>query len=81
RLLRKEGFSCVALEGTSEEGMGSPPTGAVVVVLGGEGTGLRPLVTKRCGRSIRIPMTGRVGSLNVSAAAAVAFHWVVSRRG
>lgn len=46
-------------------------SGRVVLVLGGEGTGIRPRVAKGCDAMVRIPTSGRVGSLNVSAAAAV----------
>lgn len=45
--------------------------GRVVLVLGGEGGGIRPRVAKACDAMVRIPTVGRVGSLNVSAAAAV----------
>jgi len=44
---------------------------SAVIVLGAEGAGLRPRVREVCDRLVRIPMRGRVGSLNLSTAAAV----------
>jgi 23S rRNA (guanosine2251-2'-O)-methyltransferase len=46
-------------------------TGKAVLVLGSEGSGLRPRVAGACDALVSIPLHGRVGSLNVSAAAAI----------
>jgi 23S rRNA (guanosine2251-2'-O)-methyltransferase len=50
------------------------------VVLGAEGTGLRRLVRESCDWLVRIPMAGRVESLNVSVAAGVVVFEAVRQR-
>jgi 23S rRNA (guanosine2251-2'-O)-methyltransferase len=45
--------------------------GRLILVLGGEGSGLRPRVAEACDELVRIPTAGEVGSLNVSVAAAI----------
>lgn len=52
----------------------SPPwsadlTGSTILVLGGEGKGLRPRVASSCDGLLALPQGGKVESLNVSAAA------------
>ncbi|HMJ73639.1 MAG TPA: 23S rRNA (guanosine(2251)-2'-O)-methyltransferase RlmB [Solirubrobacterales bacterium] len=44
--------------------------GPTVLVLGGEGKGIRPRVASACDGLIALPQSGKVDSLNVSAAAA-----------
>ena len=46
-------------------------SGRSVLVLGSEGSGLRPRVAETCDELVSIPVAGRVGSLNASVAAAV----------
>ncbi len=55
--------------------------GKVVVVLGSEGRGLRPRVAAGCDVLIRLPQRGRVGSLNVSTAAAALVYGILHLRG
>jgi 23S rRNA (guanosine2251-2'-O)-methyltransferase len=54
--------------------------GRAVLVLGSEGKGIRPRVASRCDELVSIPTKGRVGSLNVSVAAAVVLFEAVRQR-
>ena len=51
----------------------------LAVILGTEGDGLAGSTIARCDYTVKIPMTHGVDSLNVAAAAAVAF-WQLRRR-
>ena len=54
--------------------------GALVLVLGGEGAGLRPRVAASCDLLISIPVYGAIESLSVSVAAAVLLYAVAGSR-
>src|SRR5437660_6995344 len=49
-------------------------TRASAIVLGGEGTGLHRLVSEHCDALVRIPVNGRIESLNVSVAAGIVLY-------
>lgn len=55
-------------------------SGSTVLVLGGEGGGIRPRVAAACDGLIALPRRGAVGSLNVSAAAAALLFEAVRQR-
>jgi 23S rRNA (guanosine2251-2'-O)-methyltransferase len=52
----------------------------VVLVLGSEGSGLRPRVAGACDELIAVPLLGRVQSLGVSAAAAAVLYEILQNR-
>jgi 23S rRNA (guanosine2251-2'-O)-methyltransferase len=55
-------------------------SGAVALVVGGEGAGLPRLVKESCDAIVSIPMRGRVASLNAGSAAAVVLYEISHRR-
>jgi 23S rRNA (guanosine2251-2'-O)-methyltransferase len=79
--MKKKNIWVVGLDLATENDLGDIyPDTDLCLVLGSEGKGMRPLIRKTCDTLVRIPMTGRVNSLNVSVSAGVALHDVVSRR-
>lgn len=70
-----------------EAGPGATPLeqadlqGAVALVVGSEGEGMRRLVRESCDFLVRIPMRGRVASLNAAVAGAVVLYAVWAARG
>ncbi|MBU8900056.1 23S rRNA (guanosine(2251)-2'-O)-methyltransferase RlmB [Corallococcus sp. M34] len=54
--------------------------GPLALVVGAEGSGVREGVLKHCDFRLRIPMAGRVGSLNASVSAAILLYEVARQR-
>lgn len=50
------------------------------LVMGGEGSGLRPLVARTCDFLVSLPMRGKISSLNVASATAALCYEVVRQR-
>jgi 23S rRNA (guanosine2251-2'-O)-methyltransferase len=79
--LKAAGVWTVGLAGEATESYDTVDyTVPTAFVLGAEGSGLRRLVRERCDRLVRIPMGGRVNSLNVSVAAGVALFEAARQR-
>jgi len=78
--IKEAGFWCVGLDGAATTVIAEADlSGRVALVLGAEGHGLRRLTREHCDHLVRIPISGRVESLNVATAAAVALYEVARR--
>jgi 23S rRNA (guanosine2251-2'-O)-methyltransferase len=78
--LRERGYLLVGLDSTGDIDLGDAPLRApLALVLGAEGKGLRQLTRATCDRVARLDLPGRIKSLNVSNAAALALY-VASKR-
>jgi 23S rRNA (guanosine2251-2'-O)-methyltransferase len=70
--------------GTSADGTASiydlDGTLDLMVVIGSEGKGIRPLIREKCDFCVHIPLRGKIPSLNASAAGAVALYEIVRQR-
>jgi 23S rRNA (guanosine2251-2'-O)-methyltransferase len=88
--LKDHGFTCIGFDEHTDmtladmslanmtitsttEGQENRPE-KIALVMGAEGTGLRQLVAKKCDFLVRLPTQGRIASLNVSNAAAIALY-------
>ena len=78
---KQAGAWCYGADGAATTAYDEPDySGAVVLVMGAEGTGLRPRVAKSCDALVALPLHGRIESLNASAAATVLMYEIVQRR-
>jgi 23S rRNA (guanosine2251-2'-O)-methyltransferase len=77
--LQDAGFTTIGLDGAATRTIYDEPCpeGRVALVVGSEGSGLSRLVRERCDLLVALPMRGRVGSLNASAALAAALYGYV----
>jgi len=80
-----KGEGCWVVGGVAAGAETLPPwrldlRGPVAIVMGSEGRGLRPLVARTCDALTRIPLAGRLGSLNVAAAGAALLYEVQRQR-
>lgn len=80
--LQGAGFTVVGLDGDAPRSIfdADRPDGRIAVVVGSEGRGMSRLVRERCDLLVSLPITGRVGSLNASAALAAALYGFVLPR-
>ena len=79
--LKKAGlwFSGAEADGTLEF-QKADLKGPIGLVVGGEGRGISRLVAEHCDQLIRLPMWGRINSLNVSVATGVLLYEIRRQR-
>jgi 23S rRNA (guanosine2251-2'-O)-methyltransferase len=70
--LKKEGFTVVGAEEDGELLVSKlKVVGSLALVVGGEGGGISRLVKENCDYLVKIPMQGKINSLNASVSAAI----------
>ena len=78
--LKKEGLWAAAADTRGGQMYKAPLDGPLAIVIGGEGSGSGRLVREKCDFSVKIPMRGKITSLNASVAAGVLLYEIVRRR-
>jgi 23S rRNA (guanosine2251-2'-O)-methyltransferase len=79
--LKQAGVWLVGTAGEAEQSLyDCDLKGALAVVMGGEGKGLRRLTREQCDLLVKLPMAGTVESLNVSVATGVTLYEAVRQR-
>lgn len=80
-LLKERGFWIYGLDGEADKDYTqSDYSGPVALVIGSEGKGLSARTRKSCDVLVKLPMLGRVESLNASVATAVCLYEVLRQR-
>ena len=81
RALQEQGVWFVGTAGEATQDIYQAKlTGALAIVMGAEGDGMRRLTRETCDDLIKIPMAGTVSSLNVSVASGVCLFEAVRQR-
>jgi 23S rRNA (guanosine2251-2'-O)-methyltransferase len=80
--LKAEGIWLVGTAGEATQSLYQVDLrGALAIVMGGEGKGLRRLTREQCDLLVKLPMAGSVESLNVSVACGISLYEAVRQRG
>jgi len=80
--LKEHGYWIVGLHSKSRETIYERTfPSRLAILIGSEGTGVRPLNLRECDLTVSIPMLGKVSSLNVSVAGAVFLYELVRQSG
>ena len=80
--LKDENIWAIGLDGSPESQPASQVNlkGGLALVVGSEGSGMRRLVRERCDVLMRLPMRGKIESLNAAVAGSVALYLALAAR-
>ncbi|MBR1393558.1 MAG: 23S rRNA (guanosine(2251)-2'-O)-methyltransferase RlmB [Ruminococcus sp.] len=78
--LKKRGVWIYGTDGAGEDYASVSLTGPVGLVIGSEGFGMGRLIKDKCDHLLRLPMAGRITSLNASVAAGIFMYEIVRQR-
>lgn len=78
--LKESGYWVYGLEADGEDIYQCDLTGDIVLVIGGEDSGLSALTRKKCDKIVSLPLKGQVNSLNASVALGIAAYEAVRQR-
>jgi 23S rRNA (guanosine2251-2'-O)-methyltransferase len=78
--LKEHGLWIYGTDATGSDYTKTDLTGAVALVIGSEGFGISNLIRKKCDFLLKLPMSGKITSLNASVAAGIFMYEVVRQR-
>lgn len=82
RQMQQQGVTLVGAEaGSPTRPVDVDMSGAVALVMGSEGSGLRRTVKEACDYMVSLPIRGKVNSLNASVASGIMLYEVLRQRG
>ena len=78
--LKENGVWIYGTDASGEEYTRTDFTGSCALVIGSEGFGISKLIQKKCDFMIKLPMLGKINSLNASVAAGIFMYEVLRQR-
>lgn len=79
-LLKQRGLWIYGTDGSGEDYANVKMTGAIGLVVGSEGFGMGRLIKEKCDFLLKLPMAGKITSLNASVASGIFMYEVVRQR-
>ena len=79
RTLKKEGFWIVGTDMDGEDYRNVNYPDKLVLIIGNEGFGISRLVRESCDYVVKIPMNGKINSLNASVAAGIMIYEIIRK--